>query len=224
VEPGDTFPGRPEGATESVPAAFRTETTNVDAKLWDERYAAAERLWSTGPNRWAEQELASLPSGEALDLACGEGRNALWLAGRGWRVTAVDFSRVALDRGRAEASERGLSVNWVQADLTTWRPQAETADLVLICYLQLAAAEMARVLEAAGAALRPGGTLLLVGHDVRNIAEGTGGPQDPSVLYSAREIGAAAGRHLTVLRAETVRRPVAGAPRDALDALVRATR
>jgi len=195
-----------------------------DADLWDERYASADRLWSAGPNRWVEQELAPLPPGDALDLACGEGRNAVWLAERGWRVTAVDFSRVALDRGRAAAAERGLTIDWVEADLLAWRPDAGTADLVLLCYLQLMAADMSRVLASASDGLRPGGTLLLVGHDVRNIAEGTGGPQDPAVLYSAREIGDALGRQLTVMRAETVRRPVPGAPRDALDALVRATR
>jgi SAM-dependent methyltransferase len=224
VEPGDPFPDRPDISTVPEPTAFPARTMSWDAQLWDERYTSADRLWSAGPNRWVEQELAELPPGDALDLACGEGRNAVWLAERGWRVTAVDFSRVALDRGRVAADQRGLSVDWVEADLMTWRPEAQSADLVLLCYLQLTAPAMSRVLDVAGAALVPGGTLLLVGHDVRNIAEGTGGPQDSSVLYSAHEIADVLGRQLTVLRAETVRRPVAGASRDALDALVRATR
>jgi ubiquinone/menaquinone biosynthesis C-methylase UbiE len=224
LEPGDTVPDRPDSATGTGATAFPTSRVTWDAKLWDERYSSADRLWSAEPNRWVEQELANLAPGDALDLACGEGRNAVWLAERRWRVTAVDFSRVALDRGRAAARERGLSVTWIEADLLAWRPDANSADLVLLCYLQLTVAEMSQVLDTASTALRAGGTLLLVGHDVRNITEGTGGPQDPSVLYSAREIGDALARHVTVLRAETVRRPVAGAPRDALDALVRATR
>ena len=72
----------------------------MDAAAWDERYAATALVWSAGPNQFVESELASLPPGRALDLACGEGRNARWLAERGWQVTAIDWSEVAVDKGR----------------------------------------------------------------------------------------------------------------------------
>jgi SAM-dependent methyltransferase len=73
----------------------------VNAEQWDDRYRATELIWGTKPNRWVERELADLPPGSAVDLACGEGRNALWLAARGWQVSGVEFSAVALDKARA---------------------------------------------------------------------------------------------------------------------------
>src|ERR1700712_1041252 len=95
----------------------------MDAQTWDERYAAAGLVWSATPNQFVAAELAALPPGRALDLACGEGRNALWLADRGWQVTAVDFSRVALDKGRALAARQAGSgppqLDWVLGDALT---------------------------------------------------------------------------------------------------------
>ncbi|MFE1785435.1 class I SAM-dependent methyltransferase [Streptomyces sp. NPDC059506] len=79
---------------------------DVDSREWDERYASRELVWGAEPNRWLVREVEDLAPGRALDLAAGEGRNALWLADRGWRVTAVDFSRTALDRGRRLAARR----------------------------------------------------------------------------------------------------------------------
>ncbi|PLW74405.1 class I SAM-dependent methyltransferase, partial [Streptomyces sp. DJ] len=76
----------------------------MDSREWDERYASRELVWGAEPNRWLVREVEDLAPGRALDLAAGEGRNALWLADRGWRVTAVDFSRTALDRGRRLAA------------------------------------------------------------------------------------------------------------------------
>lgn len=192
---------------------------------WDRKYAERELLWSAEPNRFVAEELATLPPGRALDLACGEGRNACWLARLGWRVTGVDFSAVALERARAAADRDGVAVEWVLADVLDHQPNAGAYDLVLIAYLQLPAGEFARVLDHAVAALAAGGTLLVVGHDLRNLAEGTGGPQDPSVLHSPEGIVAGLdGLH--VLRAERVRRPVdtPDGPREAIDTLVRATR
>src|SRR3954463_1695499 len=87
---------------------------------WDQRYAE-QRQWSAEPNALVAELLAGLPPGDAVDLAAGEGRHALWLAGRGWRVTAVDFSAVGLDRGRAQAdAEQASSVTWVTADVLSW--------------------------------------------------------------------------------------------------------
>ncbi len=198
----------------------------MKAEGWDERYRSADLVWGTTPNRWVERELAGLAPGRALDLACGEGRNALWLAARGWRVSALDFSAVALDKGRTLELRQAppTPVHWVHADATTYR-SAEHVDLALLCYLQLPPAEWQAALSCAVGALSPGGTLLVIGHDSTNIAEGVGGPQDPVVLFTAADVVAAlSGTDLVIDRAEAVQRPVAGADRRAIDALVRAHR
>jgi SAM-dependent methyltransferase len=193
----------------------------MDAEGWDERYRASELLWGLPPNRWVAEELAGAEPGRALDLACGEGRNALWLAEQGWQVTAVDFSAVAI--ARARELDTASMVRWFQADATTYCP--DETDLALICYLQVAADERRRAVRTAAQALAPGGTLLVIAHDSRNIADGTGGPQDPSVLYTADDVTAdIAGLGLGVERAGEVLRPVEGAERPAIDCLLRARR
>jgi SAM-dependent methyltransferase len=189
----------------------------VDADAWDQRYAAAERVWSVEPNVWLAGVARDLPPGRALDLACGEGRNAVWLAGRGWRVTAVDFSAVALARGRAASEE----VEWVDADVRAWVPPVDAFDLVGIVYLHLPSDERRDVLAAATAALAPGGTLAVIGHDVRNLAEGVGGPQEPDILLDPGAVAAELAG-LDVDQAETVTRPTPAG--DALDTLVVARR
>ena len=93
----------------------------MDSTAWDERYRSSELIWGAGPNRFLVEEVAGLPAGRALDLACGEGRNAIWLAQRGWQVVAVDFSAVALDKARRLADQRGTSVEWVMADVKIGR-------------------------------------------------------------------------------------------------------
>jgi SAM-dependent methyltransferase len=199
----------------------------MDAEAWDERYAASELVWSAGPNRFVADALADLPPGTAVDLAAGEGRNALWLARRGWRVTAVDFSQVALDKGRRTAGD--AAVDWVCADVTTWRP-IQPVDLVVVAYLHLPADQRRAAFRNAVASLVPGGTFFLVGHDTTNIAEGTGGPQDPSVLSTAEDVLADLdGLDVDVVRAERVARLVepehGGEPdRTAWDCLVHLTR
>jgi SAM-dependent methyltransferase len=157
----------------------------VDAKAWDERYAASEMVWSVEPNQFVARECADLPPGRALDLAAGEGRNAIWLARRGWQVTALDFSRVAVDKGRRLAGD--LAIDWVVADATTWSPPGRY-DLALVAYLQLPADERREVNRTAYDALAPGGTFLLVAHDSTNLTEGTGGPQDAEVLMTAEDV------------------------------------
>jgi SAM-dependent methyltransferase len=192
----------------------------MDASQWDERYAASELVWSAEPNRFVAEELADLPPGRALDLAAGEGRNAIWLARRGWEVTAADFSQVALDKGRRLAGD--TEVRWVCADATRWEEPA-SYDLVVIAYLQLPAGERRAAVRAAYAALRSGGTLLVVAHDSQNLTAGVGGPQDPSVLYTAEDVLADLGdASYDVVRAERVERPVGDEV--ALDALVRLMR
>jgi SAM-dependent methyltransferase len=197
----------------------------MDAEAWDERYRSSELIWSTGPNQFVEAELADLSPGHALDLAAGEGRNAIWLARRGWQVTAVDFSQVALDKGRQIAGD--LPIEWVCADATTWRSD-ESYDVSVIAYLQLPAAERRAAHRNAFAALRPGGTLLVVAHDSTNLTEGTGGPQDPGVLMTADDVLANLdAESFEVVRAGRVARQVAqpdGSSRTAYDVLVRVVR
>lgn len=197
------------------------------AEQWDERYRSSDLVWGTRPNGWVERELADLPLGRALDLGCGEGRNALWLAALGWQVSAVDFSAVALEKARTLESRQDPAaprVRWVHGDATAYRSD-EPVDLALVCYLHLAPPGWAAALSGAADALAPGGTLLVIGHDRTNIVEGIGGPQDPSVLFTAADVVAdLAGTGLVIDRAEAVHRPVEGADRPAIDALVRAHR
>ena len=192
----------------------------MDASQWDARYAATELVWSAEPNRFVAAELADLPPGRALDLAAGEGRNAIWLARRGWEVTAADFSQVALDKGRRLAGD--TPVRWVCADATRWDERA-SYDLVLMAYLQLPAGERRAAVRAAYAALAPGGTLFVVAHDSQNLTAGVGGPQSADALYSADDVLADLagldGAAYDVLRAERVERPTPDGV--ALDALVR---
>ncbi|PJE95440.1 class I SAM-dependent methyltransferase [Streptomyces carminius] len=186
------------------------------------------------------RETGSLPPGRALDLAAGEGRNSVWLAARGWRVTAVDFSAVALERGRRLAARQPSGtadrVTWVAADLTGYRPEPGAYDLLLVVYLHLPAGQRRTVLRRAARAVAAGGTLLVVGHDSVNLTEGIGGPRDPGVLFTpgdvlADTVGEAVGQEsvpdLETVRAERVRRPVTGPdgePAEAVDALVRLRR
>ena len=195
----------------------------MQSQEWDQRYAGSDLVWTAEPNRFVVAELQALAPGRALDVAAGEGRNAVWLARRGWQVTAVDFSAVGLDKGRRLAEHAGVTVDWVCADVREYEPEPGSFQLVLIAYLQLREAELDGVLRRAAKALAPGGVLLVIGHDVTNLTEGTGGPQDPAVLHTPESIARSLGE-LTVLRSERVRRPVAGSPRDAVDTLVRAVR
>jgi len=203
----------------------------MDAKDWDSRYEQTDLMWSQGPNQWIEQVTAELPPGKALDLAAGEGRNAIWLASRGWEATALDFSAVALDRASRIASERlgdgAARFSTLCEDLFTYTPQPGAYDLVIVVYLQVAADQRTRVLRAAAEAVAPGGTLVVTAHDTANATRGYGGPQDPAVLYSAGDVTADIdGAGLMVLRAELVTRVVTtpDGDREALDCLVVATR
>ena len=200
----------------------------MDSQQWDERYSATGFVWATGPNQFVEAELAGLAPGRAIDLAAGEGRNTVWLAERGWRVTAVDFSRVGLDKGRALSATRGVPgerVDWIVADLCDYWPEPGGYDLVLIAYLQVGQKARATVLNRAAAALAPGGTAFVVAHDLTNLSDGTGGPQDPEVLYTPEAVVAELPG-LRILRAERMRRAVdrEDGPATAIDTLVRAVR
>ena len=204
-----------------------TKTTSEPSReRWNRRWAGEERVHaSTAPSRFLVAEVADLRPGTALDLACGAGRNAVWLVGQGWRVTAVDFSGVALRMARDLAAERTVDAEWIEADVVAWTPPARAYDLVCVFYLQLPASERPSALAHAAAAVRPGGTLLVVGHDLLNLTEGWGGPTQPDVLFTPDDVVAEIG-DLRIEKALRVRRTVEepGASREAIDTLVRATR
>ena len=135
------------------------------ARLWDEMYRSRSRVWSGRPNPQLVAEVAGLVPGTALDLGCGEGADALWLAEHGWTVTAVDVSAVALERAAAHAAESrfGHRVTWLQRDLESWTPE-ERFDLVSAQFLHSTEMPWQRSHRIAANAVRRGGTLLVVGH------------------------------------------------------------
>jgi SAM-dependent methyltransferase len=194
VADGDDDPGPPG-----------CQTPGVRAEDWDRRYDE-QAQWSSGPNEQVAELLDGVPPGDAVDLAAGEGRHALWLAARGWAVTAVDFSAVGLHRGRARpGAER---VGWVTADVLTWSAAEGSVDLVLVAYLHLPEEQMTALLTRAVGWLRPGGRLLVLGHDLENLTAGVGGPQEPGILHSVDRLAPVA-RLLDVDRLKRVRRSTA---------------
>jgi len=197
----------------------------MDKADWDKRYAGSDLLWSVEPNRFLVEETATLAPGRALDLAAGEGRNAIWLAEQGWNVDAVDFSPVALAKAQRLAQTRAVELNWIEADVEQ-HPLADLEyDLAIVFYLHLPWERMRRVLHRASAAVAPRGTLLLVGHDRTNLEQGHGGPKDRDVLYTPDQV---AGELPGLLIDEAARRERSVETETgvvtAIDCLVRASR
>jgi SAM-dependent methyltransferase len=195
---------------------------------WNERYSAADFDPARPPSQIVEAELGALPPGRALDLAAGAGRHTVWLAERGWRVTAVDFSQVGLARGRRLSAARGVAgpqVDWVLADLADYQPEPAAYNLALMTYFQSSSDVRAAALASAAAALAPGGTLLVLGFDLVNLTEGTGRPRNPDVLYTPEAVCTALPS-LRIIRAGRIRRPVETAAGSAVsvDTVVRAVR
>jgi len=193
----------------------------MDRDVWNTRYAERDLIWSAEPNRFLVAEVSDLPPGRAIDIGAGEGRNALWLAEQGWEVTAVDFSNVAIDKGRRIAEHRGLDLDWVVADLRDYVPPERSFDLVIEFYIQLASPLREEIWRRAAAAVAPGGTLLVVGHDLANLEHGYGGPQNPIALFTPDDVVETIDG-LDVVKADRVDRPVDG--HVAIDNLVRAVR
>jgi SAM-dependent methyltransferase len=198
----------------------------MDRDGWNQRYDAAELVWTAGPNATFARLAEGLEVGRALDLGAGEGRNAIWLAARGWEATAVDFSDVALDKASQLAAHAGVELATVVADVAEYVPESEF-DLVAVVYLHLPASARTTVYRRAARAVAPGGTLIVLGHDTTNVAEGYGGPQDPDVLFAPDDVATdVAGTGLIVDRSERVRREVQAADGEhvAIDALLVARR
>ena len=166
--------------------------SSPEAAAWDERYRAATRAWSGRPNPTLVDEVADLTPGRALELGCGEGADAVWLAARGWAVVAVDFSIAALERGAEHARAAGAEVadrlGWRCRDLATWEPVAGAFDLVTAHFLHAPSPQREEMLARWAAAVAPGGTLLLVAHSPLDLEQArVGRPPDPAVYASAQQ-------------------------------------
>jgi len=191
----------------------------MDSHGWDARYDEKELVWSAEPNMFLPPIVEGLDVGNALDLACGEGRNAIWLARQGWNVTGVDFSAVGIEKAKRTAG--GTVVDWVVADVTSYAPD-RTFDLVMIVYVHLEADDMARLFQRAVDALAPGGTLIGVGHALRNLTDGVGGPPYPDILWTEDRIAPLVA-DLNIVQLTERLRPVKDSPIDAIDILLQAT-
>jgi SAM-dependent methyltransferase len=183
-----------------------------DEASWEERYGSADRVWSGRPNQQLVTEVADLPPGTALDVGSGEGADAIWLAARGWRVTGVDFATNALRRAAAHAETEGTElaarIEWLHADLRTWTPPEAGFDLVSAQYMHLPPVERRDLFARLAAAVAPGGTLLIVGHDISDLETGAHRPDMPEMFFTVDEVAAAldAGRW-EVVTAEARPRP-----------------
>jgi SAM-dependent methyltransferase len=199
----------------------------VDAAGWDARYCGTDLVWGLEPNRFVAAELETLEPGRVLDVACGEGRNTVWLARQGWHATGVDFSAAGVARAEQLAATGGVSeeTEFVVTDVVVGPLPTGPFDAVVIAYLQLPASQRRHAVRLATGVLSPGGTLLVVGHDLRNLTDGIGGPQDPELLFTPQDIvdDLEGLFELVVDKAERVTRPVAtpDGPKVAIDALVR---
>ena len=192
---------------------------------WEDRYRATTAVWSGNANMQLVAEAAALTPGTALDVGCGEGADVLWLADLGWRVTAVDFSTVALDRGAERARERGVGdrIDWVHADVRTWGPDGQF-DLVSAQYMHLPAADREPLFDRLAAAVAPGGTLLLVGHMVGDLGDHHG--HGPEMFFTAEQVAATleSGRWEIVVATSRPRPDNLAHDRPVEDAVLRARR
>jgi SAM-dependent methyltransferase len=162
---------------------------------WDERYGSTPAVWSGRVNQRLAENVADRAPGTALELGCGEGADAIWLAEQGWQVTAVDVSPVVLARAahRAEAAGADIAarITWQQADLLTWDPAPAQFDLVSEQFLQLPSDVRARQHRRWAAAVRPGGLLLIVGHHPSDMQTAISRPKLPDLFFTAEDEAAA---------------------------------
>ena len=198
----------------------------MKATDWDERYRASELVWSSAPNQFVVEYLSDLPAGAMLDLAGGEGRNALWFAQAGWQAEVADFSGVAVERFLARAEQAGVTERCAGtvADatrLTDYR--YEPFDLVVMAYLQIPASELAVAIVEAARVLGEDGIFFGVWHARENLDGGFGGPQDPRVLPTQEELRTAVERAGLALKTLEIRErqvETDAGPRTALDVVL----
>ncbi|HEX4397941.1 MAG TPA: class I SAM-dependent methyltransferase [Trebonia sp.] len=203
-----------------------------DAAFWDARYSSAHSLWSGNPNRQLVTEAAGLEPGTALDAGAGEGADAIWLAERGWQVTAVDVSGVALGRAAEHAAKAGdevaARIRWQREDLREWIPPERAYDLVTSQYLHLPGALRRTFFAGLAAAVRDGGTLLIVGHHPMDLDTTLQRPNHPELMFTgdelARDLGGDGWEIVTNVAAEREATDPDGRPVTAHDTVFRARR
>jgi SAM-dependent methyltransferase len=189
--------------------------------LWDARYEAKGALWGAEPNQFLAQIAEVLEPGTALDLGCGQGRNSFWLASRGFTVTGLDLSPIAIEQATAVAEELGVDVSFESVDLTTWDPAGRVWDLVVLTYLHLSGERRPVVHGAAKRAVAPGGRLIVIAHHLDNFENGVGGPPVPELLFTEQQL-AGDFSDLEILRNEKVVRTTEEG--DAIDLVFMAVR
>jgi SAM-dependent methyltransferase len=202
-----------------------------DEDFWNERYRSSPRVWSGNPNPQLVAEIAGLAPGRALDVGCGEGADAIWLARRGWHVVATDIAGVALERGAEHARDSdpaaAARIEWRQADLLKRPPEPDSFDLTSAQFMHLPPAPRTRLFTALAASVRPGGTLLVVGHHPSDLATGVQRPRLPELFYAADEVGGLLDDSWTIVVSEARPRPARtpeGVEVTIHDAVLRATR
>jgi 2-polyprenyl-3-methyl-5-hydroxy-6-metoxy-1,4-benzoquinol methylase len=169
----------------------------VTREFWDDRYGSADQIWSGNPNQRLVEQVADLAPGSALEVGCGEGADAIWLATRGWQVTAVDVSTVALARAAQQATVVGPDVaeriDWQQADILSWQPTPRQFDLVTAHFIHVPAVEREPLHRRLAEAVRPGGTLLIVGHHPSDLETRVGRWRLADFLFTAEQVAAVLG-------------------------------
>ena len=203
----------------------------LDEDFWDERYRSSPHVWSGNPNSQLVVEIADRVPGRALDVGCGEGADALWLAQRGWDVVATDISRVALGRAARHARDAepaaAARIEWRHVDLLVEPPEQDSFDLVSAQFMQLPPEPRGRLFATLAASVRPGGTLLVVGHHPSDLATGVDRPPMPDRFYTADEIASLLDDSWTVVVNEARPRSTTtpeGVDATIQDAVLRATR
>ena len=180
------------------------------AEFWDERYRSGPALWSGNANAVVMTETADLPPGRALDIGCGEGGDALWLAARGWRVDGVDVSRVALRRAAGHAREAGPEIadrlTWAQRDVLEWAPPEASYDLVSLSFLHLRSRNRTPVYRALAEAVAPGGSFLVVAHHPSDVGV-VPRPPEPDLFCTAEDLAADLDERWEVVTREARPRP-----------------
>jgi 2-polyprenyl-3-methyl-5-hydroxy-6-metoxy-1,4-benzoquinol methylase len=196
--------------------------------FWDEKYAASQRVWSGRPNVRLVELAADLTPGTALDVGCGEGADAVWLAERGWRVTGADVSTVALERAERHAAEAGVGerTSWLHADLLAGDPLPGGNDLVTAMFMHIPEDSFDRVYTAVGEAVRPGGLLLVAGHHPAERETDLRNPQLSHLLFPPERVTSllTSGWRVEVAEARTREQVKDGAAVQATDTVVLARR
>lgn len=155
---------------------------------WDERYSEAGFLYGTAPNEFLVAVADRIPPGKILSLAEGEGRNAVYLAARGYQVTGVDGSHVGLRKAQELAAARGVAITTIRADLSCFEIEPEQWDGIISCYCHLPSAIRIPLHQASVQGLKPGGVFVLEAYSKEQLAYGTGGPQELDMLMSLDEL------------------------------------